>query len=648
MSSARWYYNRFKTMSAAEMLHRLCKSSTSIMQRIRRPRIIRSFMELVPTSLLFPVTDQYDIPEFPPEINIFGIPFNYSKPTDWHLDLSSSRSYPLTYSRDIDIRTDQHGNAKMVWEVNRMLFLPWICINYRLTGKTGYLEIFKEKITSWSEQNPYLTGVNWYSNIEINIRLINWVICWEILEVDQLAESNASFKAFILDNWLPEIYRHCRHSYANPSLYSSANNHLIAEYSGLFLASMKWKFNESERWLKYAKKGLENEIRRQHSIRGINKEEAAEYIQFITDFLLIPYAAALNTRYAFSKEFEIRIKSILDYVNAFLDRRFSFPKYGDEDDGKVVMLSPDPSFNNFRSLLVSGAILFNDAGFLAGISNTDLKNKILFGERANSNLKKLMPHSLHARQANVHLFADDGHHIIKDEVHSGKELYIHFDAAPLGYLSIAAHGHADALSFIVHLDGQPIFIDSGTYTYHTEPLFRKYFMGTLAHNTVRINECDQAKIGGPTLWTEHFSILQKEASDDGRLIRLAAAHDGYAGQYVLHHREFIYDKASKCILITDTITLSRKTETLVEIPFHLHPDLKINEGPGDHEYILQGQDQAVTVSVDEKLDYELHSGEVLPVLGWYSESFGKKRAAPVLYGKTAIHETSQFKTRIVF
>ncbi len=41
------------------------------------------------------------------------------------------------------------------------------------------------------------------------------------------------------------------------------------------------------------------------------------------------------------------------------------------------------------------------------------------------------------------------------------------DAAPLGFLSIAAHGHADALSFILHVDGSPILVDPGTFMYHT-------------------------------------------------------------------------------------------------------------------------------------------------------------------------------------
>ena len=49
----------------------------------------------------------------------------------------------------------------------------------------------------------------------------------------------------------------------------------------------------------YAQKGLEKEMLEQHS-SGINKEEAAEYIQFITDFFLLPYIVGERTEQPFS------------------------------------------------------------------------------------------------------------------------------------------------------------------------------------------------------------------------------------------------------------------------------------------------------------------------------------------------------------
>ena len=58
---------------------------------------------------------------------------------------------------------------------------------------------------------------------------------------------------------------------------------------------------------------------------------------------------------------------------------------------------------------------------------------------------------------------------------------------PLGFTSIAAHGHADALAMVLSIGGDELFIDPGTYAYHTEQKWRDYFKGTSAHNTVRID-----------------------------------------------------------------------------------------------------------------------------------------------------------------
>ena len=74
---------------------------------------------------------------------------------------------------------------------------------------------------------------------------------------------------------------------------------------------------------------------------------------------------------------------------------------------------------------------------------------------------------------------------------------------PLGYLSIAAHGHADALSFTLSVGGNEILIDPGTFAYHTQKRWREYFRGTSAHNTLRVDGADQSVPGGNFLWTQH-------------------------------------------------------------------------------------------------------------------------------------------------
>lgn len=374
-----WYFNRLKTMSFAEILFRVRQSCQKQYELLTYKSVPPS-SDLKGTAKNVLFTDYHETKLYGNTINIFGREFDYSDGViDWHRDIFSGATFPVTFSKKINIRSNPGASAKNVWEINRLQFLPGIAINYKVTGKEEFLTQFVEILSSWIDHNPYLLGVNWYSNIEINIRLINWFLCWEILDVNNLIGKKSSFKKFVEEKWTPSIYQHCYYSYHNPSHYSSANNHLISEYAGLFIASSFWNFEESGKWLKYAAKGLEKEIQIQHS-SGINREEAAEYIQFITDFFLLSYVVGENTGNPFTERYRQQLYSIFKYIGSFLDCKFNFPKYGDEDDGKCILLDHDEKFNNFKSILTSGAIIFNDPELKEKSNGFDTKNYFLFGE----------------------------------------------------------------------------------------------------------------------------------------------------------------------------------------------------------------------------------------------------------------------------
>ena len=197
---------------------------------------------------------------------IFGKALSINQPIDFHKDIFSGKRFPeAQFSKTIDMRTDRYGSAKVVWEVNRLQFLLPLLVNYKATGDKTKLDLFVSIMTAWDEQNPYLKGLNWYSNIEVNIRLINWYWCWLLLENDATWQKEEKYASFRANIWLPLIYKHCHYSAKNPSYFSSANNHLIAEYTGLFMASTLWQFKESPKWLKKSMAGLEREILLQHS-----------------------------------------------------------------------------------------------------------------------------------------------------------------------------------------------------------------------------------------------------------------------------------------------------------------------------------------------------------------------------------------------
>jgi hypothetical protein len=567
----------------------------------------------------------YNIHEF------FGQTIDLQNEIDWHLDLQSGKRFPLTFSKDIDIRFGKYGSAKIVWEINRLQFLLPLAIKYRLTKNEAHLLHWMYLMRSWVNENPYLKGINWYSNIEINIRLIVWYFCWQILWVDDNSEKSDEFIRFTKEVWLPSIYDHCVFSISNPSKYSSANNHLIAEYSGLFVAAICWPFKESAKWSTYAQKGLEKEIIQQHSENGINREEASEYIQFITDLFLIPFAIAKKHKIPFSETYENYLNKIFNYIVNLLDVKGGYAKYGDEDDGKVLVVSINSHSNNFLSLLISGAVLFKESKFKKINNEFDFKNWLLWGDKGKCIYENLEISKNELRSA---FYEKEGHFIFKktSKADPDKEIYLHFDAAPLGFLSIAAHGHADALSIALTLDGNPIFVDAGTYTYYIEKEWRKYFVSTLAHNTICIDNVNQAEYIGPTMWLQHYDVEVLNAKQQAELEIASARHSGYNKIGCSHERTVEFNREKEIFVITDQVIVNKESHKILQ-PWQLHPEVMI-EKINNHTFILQHNKsiRRLKIQFSELLYIDIIKGQLKPILGWYSPSFLHKEPSQIFYG----------------
>jgi hypothetical protein len=634
-----WYLNRFATMSAKEIPYRLLQFSQRKYEEyfVTGKRLPEVNIPL-PDLLLESELNSKEL--FPPEIDIFGKIFNYSdSEIDWHRDIHSDVAFSRHFSKKISIRKNPELSAKNVWEINRLQFLPQISLNYKLTKDPDYIRLFLEIMNSWIDNNPYLRGINWYSNIEVNIRLINWFFCWELMDVSDLVERNPRVKHFVVTKWIPSIYQHCEFSSQNPSRYSSANNHLIAEYAGLFIAASYWKFDESDRWKKYAKQGLEKEIVLQHS-NGINREEAAEYIQFITDFFLIAFVVAERTANPFSETYRRSLKQVFEYILRFLDINGNYPAYGDGDDGKVISLSYKGEPNNFISLLTSASIIFRDQKFKHRLSVYDLKNQILFGAKGERVFNSLTRED---RVLNSAFYPHEGHHIFRKQ-EGGKEIYMHFDSAPLGYLSIAAHGHADALSFILNINGYGIIVDPGTYSYHVSKEWRDYFVSTMAHNTICIDGTSQAYHAGDTMWLDHYSCVLHSYGSDLPVEYVRAEHNGYKSAN--HIREVLFDKSSSSFTIIDEIVIAADAVCECMILFHLHPDIKVSRLSHNEFMLLHPDGIRVGISLGSFTGCKVIKGGQTPILGWYSASFGEKVPTNVICGEKKAGQSFKSVTKI--
>src|SRR5206468_2763125 len=102
------------------------------------------------------------------------------------------------------------------------------------------------------------------------------------------------------------------------------------------------------------------------------------------------------------------------------------------------------------------------------------------------------------------------------------------DGGPHGFRSMAAHGHADALSLELRVDSVDVLADPGTYCYHGEPEWRSYFRSTLAHNTIEVDGASQSVEGGPFLWTSRTDAVV-DSVELGRVVQSwTGHHTGYA------------------------------------------------------------------------------------------------------------------------
>ncbi|MFC5409487.1 alginate lyase family protein [Larkinella bovis] len=621
-----WFYYRLRSLSTTEVLFRLRQyfRKQSDKQQVGWKATVE--LSAWPDPLLPVQTDDFSTLSFPLQYKVFDHILDYSYPIDWHLDLGTHKRFPLTYTREIDLQNPALGSARYVWEVNRFPFLPSLAMRYRLTADPKELARLIAVISSWVKANPYLLGINWYSNLEVNIRLINWFISWNILDASLLAKADPVFRRFAESTWLPMIYQHCTYSRHNLPYLSATHHQLVAGYAGLFVASSFWQFPESTAWNAFAKTGLEQEMQRQHSPNGINGDEAGDYTQFVTDILLIAYIAGLQTNNPFSDLYTRRLETIFGYIAHCLDEGGNFPSYGDEGSGRLWGGITDQ--NNFRSLLGSAAVLFGNPVFKNRSNGFDLKNQLLFG---NAGRQKFNAIPDTETPLDSQFYLDEGHYILRKQEADQSEIYIHFNAASLGLTGKNTHRHADALSFAMHIDGQPFFVDSGTYQPSGTSDWRRYFISTRAHNTVCIDDQNQAFQDPDLRWLSHYTSAVQKAESDDNTDEIIASHNGYDRIGCSHQRRLEFDKLTNHLLIEDRIDNRRGTHRTVEVLFHVHPAIRFRAKGRNHFVLSHPQTKRLVVlQIDPALQVEVVNGQMHPnLLGWHSSELYQKQATCV-------------------
>ena len=625
-----WLVNRFRCMSPGEVMYRFSQVGTVAAMRC-------GWLAFHPPSepALDKGQDPYRVPPgvaaeayikeadeiLAGDVILFANRrFHVGPIPQWNRDPLTGTLSSSSFGPSIPItRREVVGDIKHVWELSRHLHLVRLAQAYCLSGEDRYLQGLGQQLRAWLDQCPVLIGPNWTSALELGIRLINWSLLWQMIGGAHSPLFQGEKGQRLRHDWLASVYGHCQFIRRNFSRHSSANNHLIGELTGLYVASRTWPFwPETDQWAQQAKRELEREATLQHSADGVNREHAFSYQVFTLEFLLIAGIAAQRGSDSMSPEYWHVISKSLHFLRSVRNSAGIVPMVGDADDGMATRVEPGADGDRAGMVLAVGNTL------LYGIAPTSDAARWLVG---NVKLDTAGTPALADQGWN---FEDGGYFLFGSDFGGRGEVKGMVDCGPLGYLGIAAHGHADAMSLILSLGGEPCLVDPGTYSYWNELRWREYFRGTRAHNTVTVDDLDQSLSGGRFMWTRKANCRITRQPQQSADFDLVAEHDGYRRltDPVTHQRNVRYSAAGQWLTIRDEVA-GRQSHHIAQ-HWHFAPHL-IVERIAEDTVLVKGKRFTLEMKwLGASFDIDIVRGDDTTPLGWYSKSYEAKEPCPVV------------------
>lgn len=644
----RWYRNRLASMSAAEVAHRVGEQA----KRVRSERSLPEF-SYDPTAPL-PA-----LPDFRQNLEglvgapgvrdgwrglaervgagrfrLLGVEWPaHDRKKRWHFDPVTGGQWPADpYCFKVPYRhAEDLGDVKYVWEVNRLQYLQPMAALAAVEGDAELAAFCRDEIEAWIDANPPYRGVNWPSGIELGTRVVSLITVIACL-------GDHSFAPALRDKVWRMLAAHGYWLMRYPSRFSSANNHLIAEAAGLFLLGMLApSLPDARSWADYGYRTLAKEADRQLFADGVGGEQSPTYQAYTMEWLGLCGVVGKSAGRSFPEAYWRRLATAAEFLRWITDTGGRQPRIGDDDEGRVLY-SGDETDSYVSSVVGSLATSMGRPDLVPPAVRPHLR-QALFGRPSDP------PAVPAAAPTGVRRFSPGGYTVVRDRL-AGSSVLMVMDHGPLGYLSIAAHGHADALALWLHVDDQPVLVDAGTYLYHSGGAWRDHFRGTPAHNTLTVAGADSSAIAGAFNWLRKAGSEVRAFDGNPAQWSIEADHDGYVEPFGVRHCRTVARVADDSLRVTDGLTGAAGPHE-IEIGFVFHPDLGVVGD--DYGWLVGAVDgpPLLRVSGEGMLSSTVQRGVETPPRGWYSPSFGIKAPASRLVFRGLLNAGETFSTTLV-
>ncbi|MGI8886637.1 MAG: alginate lyase family protein [Gaiellaceae bacterium] len=439
------------------------------------------------------------------QLELWGLPIRIDlRRPDWLSDPLADSALPDGSDRSWP------GDRKPLWELHRQQHIVPLGAGAALAGRNDWARLAGEHLLDWTVRNPPARGPGWSSGYETAHRLVGWTFAMPLvqsaLEPSELARLDEAFT------------RQCDFLAARPSRFSSANNHRIAELVGLLAAArldaagLEW----APLW-----RELEQQVDRQTYADGGSREQAGGYFLYVLELLGVAAILARSAEKPLGR-LKPRLEAMLEWLAAVANDEGEPPPVGDDAEDRMLRLE---YFEPRRASVISARV-----HALVGSADRPRYDR--------STIRR-----------------ESGYAILR-----ARGTRIVFDVGELGFGSLAAHGHADALAVLVDSAGESLLRDSGTGTY-APGLVREYLRSTAAHNTVVVDDASQAQSRGPHLWGHRFRTILEASRLSEAFDVVRASHDGYRGSR--HTRSVVFVKPDVLVILDRIVSDVPREATLV-------------------------------------------------------------------------------------
>lgn len=461
----------------------------------------------------------------------------------------------------VDFTKWEVADASHLWNYNLhyLEFLIPLAAACRDDSSGRYFRKWCEYMDSWMD-HPVRDSFEPYT---ISMRIPNLLICMNLLQ-DKIRGTKLEGKL------IRSIYQQYRYLLATQE-FALLANHYFENLKTILICSVL--FGEKEHYRKYSPR-FWGQIREQILPDGLHYERSLMYHKIVLEDMLRVYAA---------------LEGVKEYRN---------------DAGKLLLV-----IGRMAGALaaisrgIPGTPLFNDAGNNVAKDTDDLLHavRLVTGQNARDEQDA---------------FDASGYY----KLYAGENALL-FDCGQTGPSYMGGHAHCDCLGFVLARGGKTVFTNSGTYQYQGS--LRPFFRSTMAHNTIMIDDREQAE-----LWGEHRAarrLSKIECETGGQTV--SGRFRSYHGDDFSRHMEL----TEKALRITDCVLAGDRKEHMARQFFHLHPDCRFVTDTARRISIWDGGKKQAVIHIPPESEGVIHrEGDICS----FAQDFGELERKEVLEIRT--------------